>query len=328
MPRILYANTHMTRGGSPGYDLDIELRDVAPRVWRRVKVPADLSLADLHQVVQTLMRWLDHHLHVFEIAGSEYGPRPEQEWDGEEWAGDDKDITVAQALRKSQGAFEYVYDFSDEWRLRISAVAEAAASSAMAIECVAGARAAPPEDCGGPAAYQELIRTWSSKGRREVAKEMREWLPRNFDPDRFDVAATNALLRAALAETERRDSAPVRPSARATRRDGVVWHGGVERGVGLADDDEHLIAEVTLLTLFLGSWEERGGVRTAWKTVRFEVLDVLKSAGLVETTPARKSVVLTEEGVRRAESFRARVTTLLQGLEDAKDNLSPRTREP
>ena len=54
------------------YELDLELRDTTPRVWRRVRVPTDLSLADLHRVIQVVMHWDDVHLHVF--GGKPLGP--------------------------------------------------------------------------------------------------------------------------------------------------------------------------------------------------------------------------------------------------------------
>lgn len=43
----------------------IQLREVRPPVWRRVLVPGEMSLAELHQVVQTAMGWTDSHLHEF-----------------------------------------------------------------------------------------------------------------------------------------------------------------------------------------------------------------------------------------------------------------------
>src|SRR5688572_3309296 len=118
-------------------DLRAELLDVTPRVWRALRVPSTLSLADLHRAIQIVMGWDDYHLHVFEVAGREYGPRPEEEGGDEDeetleaddtWAGEDSDITVAEAFTRGDGRIAYVYDFGDEWRLDIrrTAIVDAA----------------------------------------------------------------------------------------------------------------------------------------------------------------------------------------------------------
>ena len=35
----------------------IELEDITPRIWRRVDVPAAITLSTLHDVLQAVMRW-------------------------------------------------------------------------------------------------------------------------------------------------------------------------------------------------------------------------------------------------------------------------------
>jgi hypothetical protein len=270
-------------------DLELHLRDVTPRVWRRVRVPANLRLADVHRVVQILMRWGEMHLHLFEVADREYAPRPEDLEDDDppdRWAGEDVDITVAQALALGENRFEYLYDFGDEWRLAIAKVGESADSLPLP-ECLAGELAGPPEDFGGPGVYQRLLDTWQSAGgRRGLDPELRDRLPRNFHPMRFDLDAANLRLADAFS------------AGRAPR--------------GKAQDPERrLLTDLTLLLLYLGSEQERDGARVAWKTMRFEILDTLAAGGYLITNPHRKSVILTDEGERRAEALRARVAELL-----------------
>jgi hypothetical protein len=270
-------------------DLEIELLSVTPRVWRRVRVPATFTLADLHHVIQIVMDWRDYHLHLFEVGGREYGQPPEEEWEREHWEGvDDSSIKLVRAFAEPGAPIEYVYDFGDEWRLAISLQSDKVVGGQPPVECLEGDLAGPPEDSGGPGAYQDLIATWGRMGRRGLAKELREWLPPDFDPMRFDRAAVNLRLQASTAEKgPDEDETPE-----------------------FADADEQMIADVTLLALYLGSWEEASGRQTAWKTLRFEVLDVLKRQGLIETTPARKSVIITEAGVRRATALRKKLAGL------------------
>src|SRR5438132_6528213 len=49
-------------------ELRITLLDVEPQVWRLIAVPTDLTLADLHIVLQAVMGWENRHLHQFETA--------------------------------------------------------------------------------------------------------------------------------------------------------------------------------------------------------------------------------------------------------------------
>ena len=63
----------MTDPGPRLLQLKMLLRDVHPAVWRRVKLADELSIAELHRVIQILMGWDDDHLHRFRIHGRDYG---------------------------------------------------------------------------------------------------------------------------------------------------------------------------------------------------------------------------------------------------------------
>jgi len=47
------------------YQLKIALVGVRPQIWRRVQVPADIALDELHLVLQAAMGWTNSHLHSF-----------------------------------------------------------------------------------------------------------------------------------------------------------------------------------------------------------------------------------------------------------------------
>lgn len=267
-----------TRGMPRLLELDLEFKDIRPRIWRRVRVPADLKLAELHHVIQVVMDWADYHLHLFEVAGREYGPRPEEEWEREHWSGDDASISVSQALSQGNGGITYVYDFGDEWRVDIKAVADTVAPEPVQIECLAGELAAPPEDSGGPVAYTNLLSTGKPNGRRK-----------DYDRMSFDLVATNERLHTEISKPETTAIAEAQVAA----------------------SEERLLADLTLLVLYLASWEEGHGFRVSGKTIRVDTLDALTEAGLIATTAARKSLILTDEGVHRAQALRARVAELL-----------------
>ena len=57
---------------SPIYQLKITLRDIRPPIWRRVQVPGDIGLVQLHDVIQAVMGWASYHLYAFTVGGESY----------------------------------------------------------------------------------------------------------------------------------------------------------------------------------------------------------------------------------------------------------------
>ena len=58
---------------APVYQIKVGLRGATPPIWRRLEVPADISLARLHTVIQIAFGWDDSHLHVFETPYGSFG---------------------------------------------------------------------------------------------------------------------------------------------------------------------------------------------------------------------------------------------------------------
>jgi hypothetical protein len=132
-------------------DLRLELQGVTPPVWRLLRMPTHLGLDDLHHAIQAVMGWTDIHLHVFEVSDAEYGPRPEElDEDAERfgepsaWVGEASAITVAQALQQGGDVFTYVYDFDDDWRVRITLAGELDGDDVV-VTCLAGEHGGPQQ---------------------------------------------------------------------------------------------------------------------------------------------------------------------------------------
>jgi hypothetical protein len=51
----------------------IRVRGVSPPVWRRLLIPEEITIAQLHDVMQLAMGWNDEHLHRFIIRRWRYG---------------------------------------------------------------------------------------------------------------------------------------------------------------------------------------------------------------------------------------------------------------
>lgn len=66
------------------------------------------------------------------------------------------------------------------------------------------------------------------------------------------------------------------------------------------------IKELSLLLIYLTSWQEDGGltkVQRSWKGYTFEILDELNEEGYIDGSKYAKSVYLTEEGLSKAKEL-------------------------
>lgn len=87
------------------------------------------------------------------------------------------------------------YDFGDGWEHAV--VVEGIGSPDTSIEypvCLAGRRACPPEDCGGPLGYEDLLAALADPGHPDH-EDFKEWAPPDFDPDFFDIEEANLAMR-------------------------------------------------------------------------------------------------------------------------------------
>ena len=97
------------------YQIKITLQGIKPPIWRRVLVPADITLARLHFLLQCVMGWEGGHLHMFEVDGQCYG-EPEGEF-GE--VVNEARVKLSKVLCAEKERTIYEYDFGDSWRHKI-----------------------------------------------------------------------------------------------------------------------------------------------------------------------------------------------------------------
>ena len=97
------------------YELKIELLDIKPKIWRRVLVPGSLTLAQLHEVVQTAIGWTNSHLHEFIVGAHSYS---DPEFEIEEAKNEDR-YRLATLAPQVRNTIACVYDFGDGWEHQI-----------------------------------------------------------------------------------------------------------------------------------------------------------------------------------------------------------------
>ena len=176
--------------------LKVTLRQVKPPVWRRVEVPSDMRLSELSDVLEAAMGWLGGHLHAFEADGVHYEV-PDDESLGLGRTVDERTARLGAVLPAVRSKMRWHYDFGDGWEHDVVVEAiEPRRSDATYPACVGGRRACPPEDCGGPWGYGNLLAALGDPTHEEH-EEMTEWAPPDFDAEAFDADEATEQMRSA-----------------------------------------------------------------------------------------------------------------------------------
>ena len=172
----------------------ITLRDITPAVWRRIQVPGNYSFWDLHVAIQDAMGWTDSHLHMFRLQNSEGSkirmlglPDP----DGEVQIEAGWNVDLAGHFLRAGDLLYYEYDFGDGWEHEILFEGRPDANQKTKYpHCLEGARACPPEDCGGVPGYEDLINATRDPN-HERHEELVEWHGGVINPEEFDAESVD-----------------------------------------------------------------------------------------------------------------------------------------
>lgn len=184
-------------------EFEISLQGIEPKIWRRFLLKATASFQDLHEAIQDAGPWEDAHLFRFETAAKR-PKRPEPiaqtDCDGEadiepEWGPPAKRVKLRDWFQKKGDRCVYVYDFGDSWQHLVTLVEIVESPDKFRRRLIAGARAFPPEDCGGTWGYEECVEV--SKIPESALElddppydsdklERREWLG-DWNPEAFDL---------------------------------------------------------------------------------------------------------------------------------------------
>lgn len=176
------------------YQFKVTLKGIYPPIWRRFQIP-DGTLGQLHEVLQEVMGWVDVHLHQFVIGDLFFGDLTQTDLDFAMDVLDEESVLISQLVAMDRKLwFDYDYDFGDCWEHEL--VLEKTLKPDPKLRyprCLEGARACPPEDCGGIWGYVEFVEA-KSDPRHDEHEAMNEWYPGDFDPEEFLVDEVNKLL--------------------------------------------------------------------------------------------------------------------------------------
>jgi hypothetical protein len=171
--------------------LKVTLRQIRPPIWRRIEVPSNVTLAYMHIILQDTMGWSDDHLHDFQVGDVHYGD-PRQLEDIIDY--DERKVRLAGVAPNPKDRLRYRYDFGDGWEHDI--LVEAIGPPQPDVRyprCLAGKRACPPEDCGGPWGYANMLQAMADPS-HPMHRDVSEWLGGPIDPEAFDPEEVNRRL--------------------------------------------------------------------------------------------------------------------------------------
>ncbi|MEP6716621.1 MAG: plasmid pRiA4b ORF-3 family protein [Terriglobia bacterium] len=177
------------------YQIKVTLLDTDPPIWRRLLVPADLTLGQLHDVLQVAMGWADCHLHEFRIGKQSFGkPSPMDQVFGGPRTVSERTARLFTVLGGARAKAVYTYDFGDSWELEIKVEKHLLPEPGRVYPvCLAGERRGPPEDCGGIPGFYNLLEAIADP-EHDQHEELLEWLGGGFDPNSFSVEEVNHRL--------------------------------------------------------------------------------------------------------------------------------------
>ena len=170
------------------FELQVSIQDIRPAIWRRVRLPAEVTLGTLHDVLQIAFGWTNSHLHDFDINGITFGMVDVED---ERFIVNENAAPLG-AVARLGSRFTYLYDFGDSWEHEVT-IERLLKRGGDSIECLDGARACPPEDCGGPGGYGRMLEILADPDDEEYPS-MKQWVPRGYDPEKFNILAVNKKL--------------------------------------------------------------------------------------------------------------------------------------
>ena len=168
------------------FDFKVSLLGIQPDIWRRFLLTATSTFMDLHWAIQDAFGWEESHLFEFrEMKGKQAIAGPpdyEPEFLDEEEIPKATKVKLKPHFAKKGQKCLYVYDFGDDWQHVVELVEVLELPERFDRRLVGGARACPPEDCGGVWGYEECVLV-ANKPDEELENleagdllERREWL--------------------------------------------------------------------------------------------------------------------------------------------------------
>jgi hypothetical protein len=189
--------SHTGNQPRPIYQLKLSLTFSDPPIWRRIQVPGNLTLADLHTIIQISMGWDDTDEHQFLVGKIFYKKyRNVQKNDSSSVPYDEACIELQELEESMRFIFTYIYDGGEGCECEITLEKIATESEAkFCPRLVAGEKSSTPATIYLANAYKAPPDT-QVPGEESVAGDgaAGERLARQCESDTLDIASINKRL--------------------------------------------------------------------------------------------------------------------------------------
>jgi hypothetical protein len=179
--------------------IKVKLMDTKFPIWRRIEVPLDINLHQLHNIIQAAMGWTNSHLYGFYFTKQQLNAKLKDEYFDPKRDIDTKKTTLAAAMAMAKQCV-YTYDYGDNWDHEVKFEKTADIVEGVKYpQCTKGKSECPFEDVGGVGGYENLIEVIKGPASEEK-EEFKDWLGFNdedckdFDPLAFDLTEANGRL--------------------------------------------------------------------------------------------------------------------------------------
>lgn len=174
----------------PSYLLHIAIAFSDPPIWRRIQVPGEYTLTQLHDVIQRSMGWSDSHVHQFLVGKISYEPTMTSTIVRESKRFDEHRYKLCTLEEGMQFMFTYLYAAGEGWEHEITLEEVVPPTRELKHPIImAGERACPPETVGDIHEYQELLAARDNPGSKSRNRLDELAGHPGFDPAFFDLEA-------------------------------------------------------------------------------------------------------------------------------------------
>jgi hypothetical protein len=181
-------NLLLIRTGKDGAPVEtwqaVQISIVGTDVWRRLQLPVDRRLEDLHRLIQICMNWKDSYRHRF-FTGASSGIE----------SMDRKNLDDKMKIKDvcDSGMAELLYEYGNKWSVNVIMLSLYQPGKEEMIRCVAGEGAAPPEIIGGPLRFRKILHSIANGSDMEKQAALHEIGP-DFVQGLFDMESCNNTI--------------------------------------------------------------------------------------------------------------------------------------
>lgn len=181
---------------APSYILHISIAFSDPLIWRRIQVPGEFTLAQLHEVIQKAMGWSNGYVHQFLVGKICYEPALKTPALRASKRFDENFYKLHLLEEDMRFIFTYLYGAGEGWehQLHLEEIVPAERELKHPL-LLSGERACPPETVSDIHEYQTLLKNFETPGHKQQNQLLQLAGRPDFDPALFDIEAAKRRLK-------------------------------------------------------------------------------------------------------------------------------------